>query len=117
MNAEIYDKNRLNSELNRFAFEVHKTAADHGFWNTPHKLGQFSNLQFSSSIALIGTELSEALESFRKGEDDSAVAEELADAMIRIFDLAEAYKLDVVRAMIEKAETNKGREYLHGKRF
>lgn len=115
--SDIYDKNRMSSELNRFMFDIHKTASDHGFWDTPQKLSDFSDLQFSSAIALVGTELSEALEAKRKGKDDGYIAEELGDAIIRILDLAEAYKLDVVRAMIEKSEHNKAREFLHGKRF
>jgi hypothetical protein len=71
------------------------------------------------------SELSEALEWARLGNplDDkcpgyTGLEAELADTIIRILDFAAARDLDVIGAMLVKAEFNKGRPHKHGgKRF
>jgi len=67
------------------------------------------------------SELSEALEADRHGNppDDkipefSGIEAELADTIIRILDTAEADGLDVIGAMVAKAEMNVGRSHKHG---
>ena len=75
----------------------HKQARDKGFWNTP--------LTESMSLALINSEIYEALEAFRKGRvkpdwnDQQAVKDsfevEIADAAIRIYDWAGGNNLQV----------------------
>lgn len=69
----------------------------------------------STKIALIHSEVSEALEGIRKGHKDEhlpdrpAVEVELADAVIRIFDLAGSMGLDIEAAMYEKCTYNRQR--------
>ena len=69
-----------------------------------------------TKLCLIHSEISEALEGHRKNlRDDklthrSALEVELADAVIRIFDLAGAHELDIGGALFEKMEYNKTRE-------
>jgi len=66
------------------------------------------------------SELSEALESFRKDEPlegkpgNGYVAEEFADCLIRIFDTCEYLGIDISKAVQDKHEYNKGRTYRHG---
>jgi hypothetical protein len=67
------------------------------------------------------SELSEALEGFRKGNppdehipEFTSVEVELADCVIRILDFAEGNNLRVVEAMFAKAEYNKTRSHRHG---
>ena len=61
---------------------------------------------------LIHSEISEALEGYRKGLLDDklthrpALEVELADAIIRIMDLAGALNLDIAGAIIEKMDFN-----------
>jgi hypothetical protein len=81
------------------------------------------------SLMLTVTELSEALEELRAGrpagfthyrESDGkpeGFTVELADAVIRIADLAEALGLDLQSAVIEKMAFNASRPYMHGKEF
>ena len=73
------------------------------------------------SIALMHSELSEALEAYRAGNPESehiqcfsAVEEEMADAMIRIIDHCCAQGHRLAEAILAKMEFNEGRPAKHG---
>lgn len=94
--------------------ECHKTAVDAG-WYVDVTTGEAKERNFGEVIALMHSELSEALEADRKGLMDDklphrpGVEVELADCIIRIFDTAAALKLDLAGAIIEKNEYNRKR--------
>lgn len=114
------------------AADIHKTCRDKGFWvdrdnvrmtGRPVAGGRPKQFAINESLMLIVTEIAEACEAVRNGNppDDkvpqfSGLEAELADAVIRIMDLAAGYDLDVAGAIIAKAEFNKTREHLHGKK-
>lgn len=72
--------------------------------------------EVATKLALIHSEVSEALEGARKGLMDDhlphrkAIEVELADAAIRIFDLAGALSLDLGAAIVEKLAYNATRK-------
>ena len=74
----------------------------------------------AQAIALMHSELSEALEADRKDLMDDKLTHrkglevELADAVIRIMDFSQGKDLDVDGAVLEKLNYNKTRPYLHG---
>jgi NTP pyrophosphatase (non-canonical NTP hydrolase) len=64
-------------------------------------------------LALIHSEVSEALEADRKGDVEN-FKEELADVCIRIFDLCGLKGIDLEKAITKKMDYNKSRTYKHG---
>lgn len=123
--------------ISQLVQDAHKNAVQHGFWDTPP--------EFGTSIALIHSELSEALEEVRAGnkirpgqptpsvyysgggyvataptqicKKPEGYATELADAVIRIADLCGCMGINLEAVIQEKMEYNATRAYKHGKKF
>lgn len=120
--------------INELAKVVHENAKNKGFYESPRNIGEM--------IALIHSEVSEALEADRKGSyctanmkavngwvsDEDFVPsfqsgtkdtfeDELADIMIRVMDLA-AYKgVDLEAHIKAKMRYNSTRPHKHGKKY
>jgi hypothetical protein len=95
----------------------HQLAARSGWWQQKNGTPIDANDPnvFGTKIALIHSEVSEAMEGGRKNKMDDHLPHrradevELADALIRIFDLAGARGLDVAGAALEKLAYNQQR--------
>lgn len=91
--------------LNHLAHKIHAYNVWKGWWDDPRRFGE--------TIALIHSELSEALEGDRKSKKDDHLPHrknsevEIADAFIREFDLCGREQWDIGGAIQEKFAYNK----------
>lgn len=106
----------MRSPLAPLAEAAHANAQAHGFWD--------DDPEFGTSIALVHTEVTEAFEEWRAGHGfteiyshdakPEGVPIELADVLIRVFDIAGRYGIDLDEAVLIKMQHNKTRPHKHG---
>ena len=126
------EESLVHAGLKLLSHEIYLNATSHGFYDEEFKdylvTGE-SGVLFPVSltpvfkakrIALITSELSEALEGIRKPHPDQHCPEfsneeiELADAIIRILDYGVAYNLKLTEAIFAKMKFNESRSKMHG---
>jgi NTP pyrophosphatase (non-canonical NTP hydrolase) len=120
--------------INKLCFEIHQNAIDKGFYENPKNIGEM--------LCLVHSEVSEALEADRKGKyckvpggmindfeckddfkehyEDSVKGtfeEEMADIVIRVFDLCAFKGIDLYAHIEAKMRYNSLREHKHGKKY
>lgn len=102
--------------LTHIANDVHQNAVEKGWWEKDRSLLE--------CIALMHSELSEAVEDGRNGRGDNetyyegdkpcGIPSEFADVIIRILDYCANRGIDIQSALFEKMKYNKSRPYRHG---
>ena len=104
--------------ITTLAKEIHERAIQKGFWESGVDRND------GEMIALMHSELSEALEAIRQRNppsehipEFSGVEEEFADLIIRVLDTCYARGYRIEEAIHAKMKYNNGRPYKHGKEF
>ena len=107
-----FDKN-FSEAIRTMVHAVHENAKAHGWWDDPREDG--------TVCMLIVTEIAEAVEALRNGDPESVkipgfthAEEEMADAVIRIFDFAGRHGFNLGKAILAKHQYNLTRSYKHG---
>lgn len=109
--------------------QIHATAREKGWWDDLEDFAERDLLPilFTAKLGLVTTETAEAIEEirerriktwYRSGGKNEGKPEgagiEMADAVIRLLDLAGAMGIDLEEAILEKIEFNLTRSYRHG---
>ena len=108
----------VNLGLRTLCLAAHAMAKAKGFWETDRNVGEL--------LALMHSEISEALEEYRAGRPLTAIRLdpttgkpegfpiELADLLIRVFDLAGKFGINLPEAIKMKMSYNATRPHRHG---
>ena len=100
--------------LNELASEIMQWRQGHGFL-TPGDLATESNRDaMLGKLMLVVTEVAEAAEAVRHA-DMANFQEEIADACIRLFDIAGTCGIDLDAEIADKMQKNRARPVKHGK--
>jgi NTP pyrophosphatase (non-canonical NTP hydrolase) len=99
--------------MNKLAKKINEINRANG-WNmlTPEDW-KASEYKIPAILALIHSEVSEALEAFRKNDREN-FAEEMADVVIRCLDCTGGLDIDIQGEIMKKLEKNAKRGYRHG---
>lgn len=119
-------------KINDLVKDAHARAMRKGFWprwevSKGEPAIDWSKVNLPEKLALVHSEVSEALECLRNGEISSSAPllgtkpigfpSELADIVIRVADICGALGIDLEAEIIQKSAYNETRPAKHGKAF
>ena len=113
-----------NLTFDDIATELHELAVEKGFWDVVQDATQEqTDIFMTKQLMMIVSEATEVMEAIRKSHGPEAVADEMADIIIRTLDLYAGLKeleyvnTDLQVALNNKTSINKSRPQKHGVKF
>jgi NTP pyrophosphatase (non-canonical NTP hydrolase) len=103
----------LTGELRALGDEINAVNRSNGWKDCKPEDWSEQEYKIPAVIALVHSEVSEALEAYRHG-DRTNFLEEMADTVIRCFDVTNGLGMDLGRAVLAKLEKNRHRGFRHG---
>ena len=110
--------------FDELAEQLHETAVEKGFWKVvDDSTAEQTDIFITKQLMMIVSEAVEVMEAIRKSHGPEAVADEMADILIRTLDLyaglreVEYVNTDLPVAFNNKTSINKLRPEKHGVKF
>jgi len=107
------------SQIQTYIKESKRNANEHGWlikWSNDNCISEnYKIISIGEALCLCHSELSEALEAFRK-DDFEHFKEEIADEFIRLFHLCGDLDINIENEIKIKMNKNKNRPKYHGKK-
>ncbi len=111
------DQKAIDDAITALCGRSHENAVSHGWWD-------HENDTVFGKLLMVHSEISETVEELRahrdpteihyEGEKPCGVAVEIADILIRLFDLCEKYEIPLAKALRLKMAYNETRPMRHG---
>ena len=95
-------------KINELSLKAHKTAVNKGFYDRIRMIPEL--------LMLIVTELGEACQEDRKGNEDK-FKEEIADVYIRLGDMCGYLNINIEEEILRKMKINKNRPHKHYRKY
>lgn len=120
---DMVKRNRAMDALDDLVKEAYDNSEEHGFHKAYDEMMEAVPAEqkkaarrtaILAKLGLIASEVGEAVQAIQHG-DDSAFEFELADILIRVFDLAGSEYIQLGPVVLRKMQINRKRPYLHGK--
>jgi len=86
---------------------------DKNGWTFPLNAWEYENNIVPVKLLLIHSEISECVEAFRNDDFDN-FKEEIADILIRLFDLISGLEINIEKEILDKLDILKTRKFKHG---
>ena len=121
---DMAQRNRAMDALDDLVREAYDNSEEHGFHKAYDAMLEAVPAEqkqdvrrtiILAKLGLIASEVGEAVQAIQHG-DEAAFQFELADILIRVFDLAGAEYIQLGPVTLKKMQMNRKREYLHGKK-
>jgi NTP pyrophosphatase (non-canonical NTP hydrolase) len=104
--------------------QLHKTAVEKGFWSVVDDSTQEqTDIFITKQLMMIVSEATEVMEAIRKDKGEEEIADEMADILIRTFDLYAGLvehgytTVSLDYAFAKKTKINQSRPEKHGVKF